>query len=103
LKVILTGAGGYIALHILNALLGANHTVTAIVRSPQRLGPFGLHPQLVVIQSDLEEVSRIEQILPGHDVCIHTAIIWGQDGDELEMRDTKSRYAVGPWPSFSIS
>jgi UDP-glucose 4-epimerase len=88
IRTVLTGAGGYIGLHILRALVEARHQVTAVVRSPEKLGPFARHPQLNVVETDLEDVARIARVLPGHDVCVHTAIIWGDPGDEFEMRDT---------------
>jgi hypothetical protein len=34
----MTGAGGYIGLHILRELLKAGHEVPAVVRSPEKLG-----------------------------------------------------------------
>jgi uncharacterized protein YbjT (DUF2867 family) len=88
IRTVLTGAGGYIGLHILRALLEGRHRVTAVVRSPEKLGPFARHPQLNIVETDLEDVARIAQVLPGHGVCVHTAIIWGDPGDEFEMRDT---------------
>ena len=88
IRTVLTGAGGYIGLHILRALLEARHQVTAVVRSPEKLGSFTRHSQLNVVETDLEDVARIARVLPGHDVCVHTAIVWGEPGDEFEVRDT---------------
>jgi uncharacterized protein len=68
MRTVLTGAGGYIGLHILRELLDARHEVTAVVRSPEKLGPFARHPQLTVVETDLEDAARIAQILVGHDV-----------------------------------
>ena len=80
--------GGYIGLHILRELLEHGHQVTAVVRSPGKLGPFARHPQLKVVETDLEDETRIVQVLPGHGVCVHAALIWGDPGSELEVRDT---------------
>lgn len=88
MRTFLTGAGGYIGLHILRELLEDGHQVTAVVRSPGKLGPFALHPLLRVVETDLEDEARIAQVLPGHDVCVHAALIWGDPGSELEVRDT---------------
>lgn len=88
MRAFLTGAGGYIGLHILRELLEHQHRVTAVVRSPGKLGPFARHPRLRVVETDLEDQARIAQVLPGHDVCVHAALIWGGPGSELELRDT---------------
>ena len=88
MRTLLTGAGGYIGLHTLRELLEAGHQVTAVVRSPGKLGPFARHPRLKVVEADLEDEVRIAQVLPGHNVCVHAALIWGDPGSELEMRDT---------------
>src|ERR1700760_746206 len=88
MQILLTGAAGYIGLHILRELLDAGHQVTAIVRSQRKLGPFAPHPRVKIVETDLEDETRIAQALPGHTVCVHAALIWGNPGSELEMRDT---------------
>jgi UDP-glucose 4-epimerase len=72
----------------LRELLEAGQHVTAAVRSPGKLGPFGQHPRLQVVETDMEDDARIVQVLPGHNVCVHAALIWGAPGSELELRDT---------------
>jgi UDP-glucose 4-epimerase len=88
IRTLLTGGSGYIGLHTLRELLDAGHQVTAVVRSSAKLGPFARHPRLRVVETDLEHTARIAQVLPGHDVCVHAALIWGDPGNELELRDT---------------
>ena len=88
MRTLLTGAGGYVGLHIVRELLECGQQVTAVVRSPGKLGPFARHPRLTVVETDLEESARIAAVLPGHDVCVHAALIWGEPGTELELRDT---------------
>lgn len=88
MRTFLTGAGGYIGLHILRDLLEDGHQVTAVVRSAGKLGPFAQHPRLRVVETDLEDEARIAETLPGHNVCVHAALIWGDPGSEFEMRDT---------------
>ena len=88
MRIFLTGAGGYVGLHILRELLEDGHQVTAVVRSPEKLGPFAQHPLLRVVNTDLENETRIIQELSGQEVCVHAAVIWGDPGSELEVRDT---------------
>lgn len=87
MRTLLTGASGYIGLHIVRELLDDGQQVTAVVRSPEKLGPFLRHPLLEVVQADLLDPARIVAALPGHDVCIHAALIWGEPGSELDVRD----------------
>ena len=87
MRTLLTGASGYIGLHILRELLADGHEITAVVRAPERLGPFARHPRVRVIDADLERGAPFAAVLPGHEVCIHAARIWGAPGTELEVRD----------------
>jgi len=59
-----------------------------VVRSPGKLGPFARHPRLRVVETELQDEARIAQVLTGHNVCVHAALIWGDPGSELELRDT---------------
>ncbi|MFO0579682.1 MAG: NAD(P)-dependent oxidoreductase [Polyangia bacterium] len=88
MRILLTGASGYIGLHIVRELLEDGHELTALVRSPGKLGPFASAPGLRVVEADLEQEARVPQALEGHEVCVHAALIWGEPGTELELRDT---------------
>lgn len=89
MRVLLTGATGYIGLHILRELLDAGHDVTALVRSPEKLGIFSKLPCLKIIEADLEQDTALNGVLEGQDVCVHCALIWSDKSDsELSLQDT---------------
>jgi nucleoside-diphosphate-sugar epimerase len=88
MRILLTGAGGYIGLHIVRELLDNGDEITALVRSPGKLGPFARASGLRIVEADLEQGDRVVQALKGHDLCVHAAMIWGEPGTELELRDT---------------
>ena len=88
MRILLTGAGGYIGLHIARELLDAGHDLTVLVRSPHKLGPLARVPRLRVVTADLEHQARVAQSLEGQQVCVHAALIWGDADTELELRDT---------------
>lgn len=86
-RTFLTGATGYIGLHLLGELLQAGHSVTAAVRAREKLGPLARHPSLHIVQADLETVTDFATLVGGHDCCIHGAFIWGEPGSEFQVRD----------------
>lgn len=87
MRTLLTGAGGYVGLHLLRALLADGHDVTAFVRAPERLGPFARDRRVEVVVGDLEDRDRVAAALPGHELLVHAAILWGEPGEELELHD----------------
>lgn len=88
MRIFVTGASGYLGLHIVGALTDAGHAVTALARTPAKLGPLAGHPNVTVLEASLSEEARIESALPGHDACVHAAFIWGEPHEDLELRDT---------------
>lgn len=58
-----------------------------MVRSVEKLAALSRHPRVTVVETELEDDARVAQALPGHDVCVHAALIWGDRGSELDMRD----------------
>ena len=88
MRIFLTGASGYIGLHILRELLTAGHEVTVLVRSPTKLGSFVHAPKLRIVTADLAQEERVSQALEGNQICVHAALLWGDPGAELELRDT---------------
>ncbi|HTU25317.1 MAG TPA: NAD(P)-dependent oxidoreductase [Pirellulales bacterium] len=88
MQVIVTGATGYLGLHIVAALAEAGHAVTALVRTPAKLGPLAGQANVAVCEATLSQDDRIQQAMRGHDACIHAAFIWGNLSDDLELRDT---------------
>lgn len=88
MKTILTGASGYIGLHLINELLNQGHQVTAIARSNDKFGTFLENKNLVIKYLDLKDSQFYEEVLSGHDCCIHLALIWGNYKEELEGYDT---------------
>ncbi len=88
MRVLLTGASGYVGMHILSRLVEASHRVTALVRSPERLGRLAEHPSVAVHHADLRDESRVSAAVDGHEVCVHAALIWGAPETDLELLDT---------------
>lgn len=88
MRILVTGATGYLGLHVVGTLAEAGHAVTALVRAPSRLGKWGDHPNVTAYEASLEDDQRVEAALQGQDACVHGALIWGEPGTEFELRDT---------------
>ena len=67
MKVALIGASGYVGSRVLAEALQRGHTVTALVRHPEKVTP---HAHLTVKQVDVLKVDELAKALGGHDVVI---------------------------------
>ncbi len=88
MRILLTGASGYLGMHLSSTLVRAGHEVTALVRSPDRLGRLAEHRAVTVRHADLLEESRVAAAVEGHEVCVHAGFVWGPPRSELELLDT---------------
>ncbi len=87
MRVLLTGASGYLGQHLLDQLVAAGHEVTALVRAPARVGPLAEHPRVRLRVGDLGRHDDIVDAVRDQDGCVHAALLWGDPGDDLELRD----------------
>jgi putative NADH-flavin reductase len=68
MNFVVLGATGGTGLEIVRQALRRGHFVTALVRSPDRLTPFG--GQIAVKQGDLLSSADLQQIIQGHDAVL---------------------------------
>ena len=68
MNLVVLGATGSTGLEIVQQALERGHSVTALVRSPERLKPFG--DRITVKQGDLLNSADLEQVLKGHDAVV---------------------------------
>jgi nucleoside-diphosphate-sugar epimerase len=72
MKVLVTGATGFVGTHLVEALRRRDDDVTALVRSPAKAGPLAsLGVQLV--SGDLADSEALARAAAGRDVVIHVA------------------------------
>lgn len=72
MKILVTGGAGFIGSHVNKLLLDEGHEVTVIDNLSQG-HPESIDKRCSFIEADLNEQSKLEQILPGHDAVIHMA------------------------------
>src|SRR5258707_1043918 len=68
MKLIVLGATGGTGLEIVRNAIEHGHSVTALVRSPERLKPF--QDRITVTQGDLLNSVELERVIQGHDAVV---------------------------------
>jgi putative NADH-flavin reductase len=68
MKVVVLGATGGLGLEIVRQAIDHGHTVTAFVRSPERLKPF--QDRISVIQGDVLNSVELARAIEGHDAVL---------------------------------
>jgi putative NADH-flavin reductase len=68
MKLVVLGATGGTGLEIVRQAIAHGHSVTALVRSPERLKPFG--DRINVKQGDLLNTAILEKVIAGHDAVV---------------------------------
>ncbi|WP_456698363.1 NAD-dependent epimerase/dehydratase family protein [Aeromicrobium sp. P5_D10] len=91
MKILLTGGTGYIGSAVLEALVGAGHQVTAIVRSQQSSLAVSDKGAVGII-GDLFDAAWLAAELRGHDAAIHAAA--GSDERDPDMNDAVLNAAI---------
>jgi dihydroflavonol-4-reductase len=71
-KVVVTGASGFIGVHLVDRLLAAGREVTCLVRSPDKL-PARLRAQVHIVQGDIHDAAAISTAVAGADQVFHVA------------------------------
>jgi putative NADH-flavin reductase len=68
MKLVVLGATGGTGLEIVRQAIEQNHSVTAFVRSPEQLKPFG--DRITVKQGNLLNTAELEKAIRGHDAIL---------------------------------
>ncbi len=68
MKLIVLGATGGTGLEIVRKAIERGHSVTAFVRSPERLKPF--QDRITLTQGDLLKSVELERVIRGHDAVV---------------------------------
>lgn len=83
MRIVLTGASGYIGSQLCATLLEAGHQVTAV--DAMWFGDhLPAHPQLKVVREDVRRVDRLP--LEGHDAILHLANVANDPCSELDSK-----------------
>lgn len=72
MKVLVTGATGFIGRHVVSQLVDRGHQVTALVRNPDRVHGLPWQQRVRLVTSDID-AAGFDDALDGHDACLHLA------------------------------
>jgi len=76
MKVVVTGAGGFIGSHICRLLLNEGFDVRAIIRPNGRhLNLIGIESDLEIVEADIRDSHSVKRALAGCQICYHTAAL----------------------------
>jgi dihydroflavonol-4-reductase len=96
--VLLTGASGFLGIHVLQRLLDDGHRVRALVRTPTKvrehvsmLGVDLDHPNLEVVAGDMTDAAVVKEAAAGCDRAIHAAATFSYRRRDAErmLRENK--------------
>lgn len=81
MKVLVTGAAGFVALNIIESLIEENHEVHALIRKTSKrdyLEPMIQNHGVKIHIGDITDVPSLDQAMVGMDAVIHTAALTSQ-------------------------
>ena len=87
MKVLVTGANGFLGRHVVAALSAAGHTVRAVVRPSARIDELGWDAAIEVARADLRSDPNLEDHLVGVEAVVHLAAAM-TGSDFTRFRDT---------------
>jgi uncharacterized protein YbjT (DUF2867 family) len=101
MRILLTGATGFIGQHLLHALLAEGHDVVCAVRHPERRGALPDHPHLTAIHADFaNDTGKSTWLarLSGVEAVINTVGIFRERGtqtfENLHTRTPRALFAA---------
>ena len=88
MRVMVTGATGYVAAHSVKALLEAGHKVRLLVRGPAKasavLGALGIDGALDCVRGDMTDEAAVIEALDGCQAVLHCAAVVTTDPRRID-------------------
>ncbi|MEX0782814.1 MAG: SDR family NAD(P)-dependent oxidoreductase [Dehalococcoidia bacterium] len=93
MRILVTGATGFVGCHAAAALVRAGHDLRLLVRSPEKVAatfaPLGVEPPTDVARGDITDPISISTAAAGCDAVLHAASIFSFDRRQREsLRET---------------
>ncbi|PRY69656.1 uncharacterized protein YbjT (DUF2867 family) [Glaciihabitans tibetensis] len=94
MRILVTGATGYIGGRLVPRLIERGHTVRVMVRNPDRLTDVPWAGQVEVVKGDLTEAGDVTDALAGIEVLYYLAHAMASGGDFERVEETAARNAA---------
>ena len=100
MKVLVTGATGFVGSHVVRRLLDDGHELRLLARTPAKVGPLmakmGVDAdRLEVVDGDITDADSVRRAVAGCDAVVHAAAVVATDPTmEAEMEATNLRGAT---------
>ncbi len=94
MNIFLTGGTGFIGSYVAEALLGAGHTLSVLVRNPRKTANLSGQHGVSIINGTLTDYSIINEHLRGKDAVVHMALGWGDTAVDMLKNDTLPSVAL---------
>ncbi|WP_404789955.1 NAD-dependent epimerase/dehydratase family protein [Altericista sp. CCNU0014] len=94
MKILITGASGFIGRYVVAAALCKGYDVRAVVRSPQPTLPWPQHPQLEVTHLDLGDTARLPKTLEGINTVVHLAAVMSGTREQQRQGTVRATQAL---------
>lgn len=94
MTILVTGGGGFLGSHIIDALLACGHSVRSLGRSPQ---PENEARGVTVIRGDMANAPLVSQAVAGCEAVFHVAAkagVWGRDKDYFQANVLGTRHVL---------
>ena len=80
MRILVTGASGFLGRHVVDALRRAGHSVRALIRPTSETKDLGWDDGVEIVRADLRGSSVLEGAFDGMDAAIHlAAVMTGSD------------------------
>ncbi len=94
MKILVTGATGFIGSHVAVHLANAGHQVVATGRNPAKVPALGSVPNLRLAHLDLKDRSDWDAAFEGCEALVHIALGWGDEASTMLAADTAASVAL---------
>ncbi|MBN1953201.1 MAG: NAD(P)-dependent oxidoreductase [Bacteroidales bacterium] len=90
MKIFLTGGTGFIGSYVTKILSDEGYSITLLARNPDKVPALHSLPGVTLVEGQINDYELIRKLMPGHEVCIHIALHWGDSPVQMLLNDTRS-------------
>lgn len=90
MRIFVTGGTGFLGSHMVRRWSQDGHRITVLARDPSGSPGLASLSGVTLLRGALGDRALLGRTLPGHDVLVHNALVWGEPDDDLELEDVRA-------------